>query len=108
MTTPARASALSRAPGLAEVVRERHCVVLNLPRLEEQQSPYVFDGTSFAIWLLIDGTRSEAQIVDELAEAYEASRDQVAGDVEVFVTRLLELELVTLDPPNAGEDSAVS
>lgn len=95
MTTPARASALSRAPGLAEVVREGHCVVLNLPRLEEQQSPYVFDGTSFAIWLLIDGTRSEAQIAAQLSDQYGAAPEEVARDVAAFVSELRLKGLVT-------------
>jgi len=92
--SPAGASALRRADGIAQVTRDDYCVVLNLPRLEQQQSPYVFDGTSFEIWSLIDGTRTEQQIVDELAEAYEAPRDAVAADVAAFVAQLRELRLV--------------
>lgn len=84
----------SRASALAEVVHDDRAVVLNLPRVTEQQSPYVFDGVAFEIWRRIDGTRSEEQIVAELAEAFGAPRERVAEDVAAFVAQLRELGLV--------------
>ncbi len=83
-----------RHPELAEVAHEEYTVVLNLARLKEQQSPYVFEGSSFAIWTRIDGTRTEEQIVDELVAEYGASRNDIARDVHAFLEELLELGLV--------------
>ncbi|WP_062465997.1 PqqD family protein [Demequina maris] len=85
---------LARTPGLAEVTADDHATVLNLPRIEEQQVPYAFEGTAFEIWARIDGTRTEAQIVTELAEAYEVVPDEIAPEVRAFVARLAELGLV--------------
>ncbi len=85
---------VSRHPDLAEVAHDDYTVVLNLARLKEQQSPYVFEGPSFEIWTRIDGTRSEEQIVDELVEAYGAEREQIARDVREFLAQLLELGLI--------------
>ncbi|WP_159450141.1 PqqD family protein [Demequina sp. NBRC 110056] len=107
MTNPATASALHRAQGLAHVDHDDYTVVLNLPRLQEQQSPYIFDGTSFAIWNLIDGTRTQEQIAAELADTYGAPRDQVAPDVDAFIAQLLDLGLVTHDPPSDGSVTPV-
>ncbi|WP_201774777.1 PqqD family protein [Demequina salsinemoris] len=85
---------MRRHPDLAEVAHEDYTVVLNLARLNEQQSPYVFEGPSFEIWTRIDGTRDEAQIVDELVEQFGAPREQIATDVRAFLEELLALGLV--------------
>ncbi|BDZ62018.1 hypothetical protein Lsed01_00656 [Demequina sediminis] len=82
MSTP---SPLTRHEGLAEVTSETRATVLNLPRLEEQQVPYIFEGTAFEIWTRIDGTRTESAIVDELAEAYEARAEEIAPEVHACV-----------------------
>jgi hypothetical protein len=86
---------LTRTPGLAHVDHDDYTVVLNLPRLKEQQSPYVFEGTSFEVWTRIDGTRNQQQIAQELAEFHGAPLEQVAADVAAFVEQLLQLGLVT-------------
>lgn len=85
---------LTRTPGLAFVERDDYAVVLNLPRLEEQQSPYVFEGPAFAIWELIDGTRTEPQIVAQVAEATGASAEVVARDTRAFLSQLRGLGLI--------------
>ncbi|WP_062296270.1 PqqD family protein [Demequina maris] len=85
---------LARVDGLAEVVRDDVAVVVNLPRLAEQQVPHLFGGSSFEIWTRVDGTRTVEKIADELAEAYEAPRDVVGSDVEAFVAELMALGLV--------------
>jgi len=87
-TTPTRAS------GLAEVTHPDVAYVLNLPRIEEQQSPYVFEGAAFEIWSRIDGTRTEAQIVEELVEATGAEREVVARDTRDFLATLRGLGLI--------------
>ncbi|BDZ62735.1 hypothetical protein Lsed01_01496 [Demequina sediminis] len=91
MTAP---SPLTRHEGLAEVTSEDRATVLNLPRLEEQQVPYVFEGTAFEIWVRIDGTLTESEIVAELAEGYGAPVEEVAAQVREFVAELTELGLV--------------
>ena len=94
MTSLRRSEAAeARSPGRA--------VVLNLARLETQQSPYVFDGPSFEIWTRIDGTRSREDIAAELAALYAAPAEQVAADVDAFVDQLVALGLVedTDTPP---------
>lgn len=85
---------LGRPAGLAEQIWAGRAVVLNLPRIEEQQTPYVFDGTAFEIWSRIDGTRTEPQIVDELVEASGAEREVVARDTRSFLATLRGLGLV--------------
>ncbi|WP_169748111.1 PqqD family protein [Demequina rhizosphaerae] len=85
---------LIRTPGLAEVTADDHATVLNLPRIEEQQVPYVFEGTAFDIWARIDGMTTEEQIVAELAEAYETEPAVIAPEVRAFVAQLAELGLV--------------
>ena len=79
---------LSPASGIAQVTTDAAAYVLNLPRIEEQQSPYVFEGTAFQIWTLIDGTRTESQIVDQLVEATGAEREVVARDTRDFLATL--------------------
>jgi len=97
----------SKADRLAEVPVESGTVVLNLSRLWEQQSPYVFEGPSFEIWTRIDGTRTEEQIVDELVEAYGAPREQIAHDVHEFLAELLRLGLIVDEGGEApGGESA--
>ncbi|MCR6711861.1 MAG: PqqD family protein [Demequina sp.] len=80
--------------GLAYVTHDTYVVVLNLSRIEEQQSPYVFEGPAFEIWTRIDGTRTEEQVVDELVEASGADREVVARDAHEFIAQLLELGLI--------------
>lgn len=85
---------LVRHEGLAEVTSETRATVLNLPRLEEQQVPYLFEGTAFDIWTRIDGTLTEEEIVAELASGYDVGVEVVAPQVRAFVSQLLELGLV--------------
>jgi len=86
---------LARITGLAEIVEDRTAYVLNLPRIEDQQSPYVFEGTAFEIWVRIDGTRTETQIVDELVEVTGVEREVVARDTRGFLATLRDLGLVS-------------
>lgn len=83
-----------RATAIATVETGDCAYVLNLPRIEEQQSPYVFEGTAFEIWTRIDGTRTEQQIVDELVGSTGADRGVVARDTHEFLEQLLELGLI--------------
>jgi hypothetical protein len=60
-------------------------------------SPYVFEGPAAQIWACLDGDRTEAEIVADLAEAFEAPLEVVSGDVRVFVDRLRQLGLIVHD-----------
>lgn len=81
------------ADGLAQVIRGKRATVLNLPRLEQQQSPYIFEGTAFEIWRRIDGTRTERHIVEELARLTRGDVATIAEDTHSFISSLLELGL---------------
>ena len=85
---------VSRLPGLGTIDDGTASYVLNLPRIEEQQSPYAFTGTAHEIWRRIDGTRTESQIVDQLVEASGAEREVVARDTRTFLATLRGLGLI--------------
>jgi hypothetical protein len=74
-------------PGSAERV-----VVLDLDHPE--LSPYVFEGTAAQVWICVDGDRTEIEIVEDLAEAFEVPVDVVARDVQEFIRRLGDLGLI--------------
>ena len=81
-----------RATSTAYVESEGRVVVLDLDHLD--LPPYVFEGTAAAIWACLDGDRTEDEIIDDLAEAYEVEASVVAADVRRFVDRLRGLGLV--------------
>ena len=93
---------LLSARGLGRIDEARVAYVLNLPRIEEQQSPYVFEGPAFEIWSRIDGTRTEEQIVDELVEATGVEREVVARDTRDFLATLRGLGLIEDVEPTSG------
>ena len=53
-------------------------------------------GTRF--WELVDGERTMAQIVGEIASRFEAPTDQIDRDCQVFARELVERGLLTLAP----------
>ena len=56
---------------------------------------FSLEGTSLAVWRLIDGSRSEAGIVSAIAAEYEVSIAQVAPDVGAFLGELSGLGLIS-------------
>ena len=56
--------------------------------------PYIFEGSAAQIWACVDGDRSEAEIVADLAAAFEVPAEVVAPDVRDFLDRLRDLGLV--------------
>jgi hypothetical protein len=94
--------ALRRNTDLIEVERSFVAYVLNFPQLEEQQSPYVFEGAAYEIWTRIDGTRSEEQIVKELVEATGGDRRVIENDTRDFIAQLLELGLIEESDSGSG------
>jgi hypothetical protein len=67
-------------------------VVLDLDHLD--RLPYVFEGTAAQIWGCIDGDRTEAEIVADLATAFEVPIEVVRSDVRDFIDELGQLGLV--------------
>ena len=53
------------------------------------------------VWELLDGTRSVAQLVDELRAAFDVSPTRLGKDVSKFVRKLHRMELIT-KPDAAG------
>lgn len=76
------------------MMHDTYCVILNVPRIVDQQSPYVLEGSAFEIWQRIDGTRTQAQLRDELVSAFDLDAAAAARDVDAFVTSLADLGLV--------------
>jgi len=69
--------------------------VIDLDHLD--RSPYVFEGSAAQVWACIDGDRTEAEIVHDLAEAFDAPVEVVTSDVRHFIEHLRELGLVVAD-----------
>jgi Coenzyme PQQ synthesis protein D (PqqD) len=86
-----------RATGTAHVESAERVVVLDLDHPD--LPPYVFAGSAARIWACVDGERTEAGIVADLAETFEAPAEVVAPDVRQFVDRLRELGLIVRGGP---------
>jgi hypothetical protein len=82
----------THAPTTAYVESPERVVVLDLSRLD--LPPYVFEGSASQVWACLDGDRTEAEVVSDLAEAFDVPTDVVEPDVTQFVDRLVELGLV--------------
>ena len=90
-----------RATSTAYVESPERVVVVDLDHLE--LPPYVFEGSAAQLWACLDGDRSEAQIVTDLADAYGAAAEVVAPDVRAFVERLRSLGLVVAGSLTDGD-----
>ena len=88
-----------RSGSAAYVESDERVVVLDLDRLDRQ--PFVFQGSAAQIWACLDGDRTEAEVVADLAEAYAVSTDLVLADVRQFLYRLADLGLIV---PNPGPE----
>ena len=69
-------------------------MVLDLDHLD--RAPYVFEGSAAQVWACIDGDRTEADIVHDLAAAFGVSIEVVVDDVRQFVDRLADLGLIVV------------
>ena len=82
----------TRSASTAYVEYGKHVSVVDLDHLN--LPPYVFDGSAAQIWACVDGDRTEAEIVADLAEAYEMPTEVVTADVRAFLDRLRDLGLI--------------
>jgi pyrroloquinoline quinone biosynthesis protein D len=94
---PADATVWRRSASAAYVESDERVVVLDLDHLDLQ--PYVFEGSAAQIWACLDGDRTEAEVVTDLAEAFGVPADQVAHDVRGFIDRLADLGLIVREDP---------
>jgi hypothetical protein len=86
------ATVWTRSASTAYVEYGKHVSVVDLDHLD--LPPYVFDGPAAQIWACVDGDRTEAEIVADLAEAYEMPTEVVTADVRAFLDRLRDLGLI--------------
>jgi hypothetical protein len=86
------AAVWERAPRTAYVESPGRVVVLDLAHLD--LPPYLFEGSAAQVWVCLDGDRSEAEIVADLAEAYAVRPEVIEPDVRQFVDRLVGLGLI--------------
>lgn len=57
----------------------------------------VLNGVGTHIWQLVDGERTNAEILNVLVQTYEVDEDQAYYDLERFVSELAERHLLILD-----------
>lgn len=61
----------------------------------EKGAYYELVGIGGDIWRLLDVSRSEAEIVDQIVERYRVSRDQCLSDVRVFLEKLVAAHILS-------------
>ena len=59
---------------------------------------YVLNHTAARIWHLLDGTRTETSVAQELADTYGENYDEVLGDVRELVEHLRTVGLLAGEP----------
>ena len=62
---------------------------------------YVLNHTAARIWHLLDGTRTETAVAQELADTYGESYDDVLADVRELVGHLRSVGLLSGEPDGA-------
>lgn len=66
-------------------------VLLNL----QDGTFFSLTGTAAVIWPLIDGTRTRAVLLAQLAEAHGAAAEAIAPDLDAFLAQLAEAGFVS-------------
>lgn len=64
--------------------------------LPDAGTVHVLDEVGTRVWELLDGSRSVAQIAQEIESEYEVSGEQAARDVEEFAMKLLAAQAIVL------------
>jgi pyrroloquinoline quinone biosynthesis protein D len=68
--------------------------VLNL----EQDVPVILVGTAASVWTALDGTRTETELIEDLARAYGTDASAIRGDVVGLIHDLSSSGLITRAP----------
>ena len=82
-------STLLRSPDVTCWEVEGEAVVYN----PASGSGHILNPTALGIWRMLDGTRSDRDIEQALAEAFPDSEDSIRVDVPVALRQLVELGL---------------
>lgn len=85
-------------PSLAPRVRIQKDKVTGSSALLYPEGVLLLNPTGEAIVALCDGMRTVAQITSELAAEYSVSAEELAGDVESYLNRLIERRLLVIVP----------
>ena len=78
---------------VAYVESEERVALLDLDRLDEL--PVVLTDSGAAIWLAVDGRRTDERIVSAVAEGFGAEVDQIAAQVRAFLQDLASRRLIS-------------
>lgn len=82
---------------LVAEVRSESSDTIALLHLDVGQ-PRVLNGTAAVIWVLIDGNRSQAQVIAELSEAFDAPVGLIGAQVQEFLESLAAEDLIVPVP----------
>ena len=71
------------------------CILVPIrPKLSDVSSLYVLNETGAAVWRQIDGSRSTSEIVAELVEEFEVTRERLERDLDSLLSDLLEIHAI--------------
>jgi hypothetical protein len=62
-------------------------------RVGDLASIYSFNGTGSSIWQLLESPKTVSELVDAVAQEYDAERERVEKDVEEFLSEMLSAGL---------------
>ena len=71
----------------------------------EQDVPIILEGTAASVWISIDGTRTETELIEDLARDYGTDASAIHGDVMSMIHSLSASSLITL---SASESEAAN
>jgi pyrroloquinoline quinone biosynthesis protein D len=77
----------------SETAIDDEVVVMSL----ENGDFFSLTGTARDIWMLIDGTRDRAALLDQLAAQYECPEAEIAQDIDAFLAQLNQAGLLGAD-----------
>ena len=64
--------------------------------------PRALEGSGGDIWRLINGVRSDEELIRELSDSYRVSAESISTDVLSFLDQLEQEGLITLMPVTSG------
>ena len=68
----------------------------------EQQVPVILVGTAASVWNGLDGTRTEAELIECLAREYATDAGAIADDVIGLIRTLSNTGMITPSPRDEG------
>ncbi|MDR7083158.1 pyrroloquinoline quinone biosynthesis protein D [Arthrobacter ginsengisoli] len=64
----------------------------------EQDVPFILVGTAASVWNSLDGTRTETELIEELARDYGTDASAINADVKGLIHSLSTSGLITSSP----------